>query len=97
MPRSAAARSRGLSRGKFLVGLDETREGARGFYDLAVPRKSSTRTPWTGICPCCRRSACPFIKIFNWLPERPEISAEVKRKWPGHLLSIRNPQSAIRN
>ena len=29
-----------LARGKFLVGLDEVREGARGFYDLAVPRKS---------------------------------------------------------
>ena len=29
-----------LANGKFLVGLDEVREGARGFYDLAVPRKS---------------------------------------------------------
>ncbi len=29
-----------LANGKFLAGLDETREGARGFYDLAVPRKS---------------------------------------------------------
>jgi ADP-heptose:LPS heptosyltransferase len=26
-----------LANGKFLVGLDEVREGARGFYDLAVP------------------------------------------------------------
>ena len=29
-----------LAHGKFLVGLDEVREGARGFYDIAVPRKS---------------------------------------------------------
>ncbi len=28
-----------LANGKKLVGLDEVREGARGFYDLAVPRK----------------------------------------------------------
>ena len=28
-----------LANGKMLVGLDEVREGARGFYDLAVPRK----------------------------------------------------------
>ena len=27
-----------LARGKFLIGLDEAREGARGFYDVAVPR-----------------------------------------------------------
>ena len=29
-----------LARGKFLIGLDEVREGARGFYDVAVPRQS---------------------------------------------------------
>ena len=29
-----------LARGNLLVGLDEAREGARGFYDLIVPRKS---------------------------------------------------------
>ena len=28
-----------LTRGKFLAGLDDTREGASGFYDLAVPRQ----------------------------------------------------------
>ena len=29
-----------LANGKFLIGLDEVREGARGFYDLAVRRAS---------------------------------------------------------
>ncbi len=29
-----------LANGKFLIGLDEVREGARGFYDIAVPRKN---------------------------------------------------------
>ena len=29
-----------LARGKFLIGLDEVREGARAFYDVVVPRKS---------------------------------------------------------
>ena len=29
-----------LARQDFFIGLDETREGARGFYDVAVPREN---------------------------------------------------------
>jgi len=43
-----------LANGKFLAGLDEAREGARGFYDIAVRRDSFTRTPRIGILPCSR-------------------------------------------
>ena len=71
-----------LTNGKCLVGLDETREGARGFYDLAVPRKSfhTHAVDWyLAVLPAL---GVPVHKNFNWLPERPEIAAEVKRKWP---------------
>ena len=71
-----------LARGKFLVGLDEAREGARGFYDLAVPRKSfhTHAVDWyLSVLPAL---GVPVHRNFEWLPERTEISAAVKTKWP---------------
>ena len=70
-----------LARGKFLVGLDEVREGARGFYDLAVPRKRfhSHAVDWyLSVLPPL---GVPVHKNFTWLPERPQIAADVDRKW----------------
>jgi lipopolysaccharide heptosyltransferase II len=70
-----------LARGKFLAGLDEAREGARGFYDVAVPRKSfhTHAVDWyLAVLPAL---GVPVHKDFCWLPERPEISAAVKSKW----------------
>jgi lipopolysaccharide heptosyltransferase II len=83
-----------LARGNFLVGLDEVREGARGFYDVAVPRKSfhTHAVDWyLSVLPAL---GVPVHKNFAWLPERPEIAAEVKRKWPGAFVSA--PHSALR-
>jgi len=73
-----------LARGKTLVGLDEVREGARGFYDLAVPRQSfhTHAVDWY-LC-VLPPLGVPVHKNFIWLPEHPEISAAVKRKWPDH-------------
>jgi heptosyltransferase I len=71
-----------LARGKFLVGLDEVREGARGYYDLAVPRKSfhTHAVDWyLSVLPAL---GVPVHRNFVWLPERPELAAEVRRKWP---------------
>ncbi len=71
-----------LASGKFLIGLDEPREGARGFYDVAV-RRASFRTHavdwYLAVLP---RLGVPVHTNFQWLPEKPEIAAEVKRKWP---------------
>jgi lipopolysaccharide heptosyltransferase I len=70
-----------LANGKFLVGLDEPREGARGFYDLAVRRASfhTHAADWyLAVLPALN---VPMHWNFEWLPERPAISAEVKRKW----------------
>src|SRR5471030_528590 len=71
-----------LANGKFLVGLDEVREGARGFYDLAVPRKSFHTHAVDWYLSVLPPLGVPVHKNFNWLPERPEISAAVKSKWP---------------
>ncbi len=81
-----------LARGKFLIGLDEAREGARGFYDVAVPRKSFHTHAVDWYLSVLPELGVPVHKNFNWLPERPAVAAEVKQKWPGE-----NSQFAIRN
>jgi heptosyltransferase I len=70
-----------LANGKFLVGLDEVREGARGFYDLAVPRKSFHTHAVDWYLSVLPPLGVPVYKNFNWLPERTEITATVKLKW----------------
>jgi len=84
-----------LARGKFLVGLDETREGARGFYDLAVPRKSfhTHAVDWyLAVLPAL---GVPVHENFQWLPERPEIAAEVKREWPAENSKLKTQNSKL--
>jgi lipopolysaccharide heptosyltransferase I len=71
-----------LTRGKFLIGLDEAREGASAFYDVAVPRPSfhTHAVDWyLAVLPAL---GVPVHKDFVWLPERPKISAAVKSRWP---------------
>ena len=71
-----------LARGKFLAGLDEVREGARGFYDLAVPRKSFHTHAVDWYLSVLPPLGVPVHNHFRWLPERPAIAAAVKKKWP---------------
>ena len=71
-----------LANGKFLIGLDETREGARGFYDLAVPRRSFHTHAVDWYLAVLPPLGVPVHPNFTWLPERPEIAAAVRNKWP---------------
>ena len=70
-----------LARGKTLIGLDEVREGARGFYDLAVPRKSFHTHAVDWYLSVLPPLGVPVHKNFTWLPERPQIADDVNRKW----------------
>jgi lipopolysaccharide heptosyltransferase II len=70
-----------LANGRHLVGLDEVREGARGFYDLAVPRASFHTHAVDWYLAVLPQLGVPVHEQFVWLPERPEIAAEVRRKW----------------
>jgi heptosyltransferase-1 len=70
-----------LANGKFLVGLDEVREGARGFYDLAVPRRNFHTHAVDWYLSVLPPLGVPVHKNFVCLPERPEIAAQVRRKW----------------
>ena len=92
-----------LANGKKLVGLDEVREGARAFYDLAVPRKSFHTHAVDWYLSVLPRLEVPVHHHFDWLPVRPAVANDVRRKWPdnpSHLLAApkRNPGgSALRS
>jgi heptosyltransferase-1 len=71
-----------LANGKLTIGLDESREGARAFYDLIVPRASyhTHAVDWyLGVLPLLK---VPVHWNFQWLPERPAVAAEIREKWP---------------
>jgi lipopolysaccharide heptosyltransferase II len=74
-----------LARGKFLIGLDDAREGARGFYDAIVARKNFHTHAVDWYLSVLPQLGVPVHKNFQWLPERPQIAAEVKRKWFSEL------------
>ena len=70
-----------LANGQFLIGLDEVREGARGFYDVAVRRASFHTHAVDWYLAVLPRLGVPVHKNFQWLPERPAVAAAVKSKW----------------
>jgi lipopolysaccharide heptosyltransferase I len=84
-----------LARGKFLVGLDEVREGARGFYDLAVPRKSFHTHAVDWYLSVLSQLNVPVHENFEWLPERPEIADDVQRKWPEANSKLKTKNSKL--
>lgn len=71
-----------LAQGDLLVGLDESREGARGFYDVAVPRASFHTHAVDWYLAVLQRLGVPVHRNFTWLPERMEVAAAVRTKWP---------------
>ena len=70
-----------LANGQFLIGLDEVREGARGFYDVAIRRASFHTHAVDWYLAVLPRLGVPVHKNFQWLPERPAIAAAVQSKW----------------
>lgn len=80
-----------LANGQLTVGLDEPREGARGFYDLIARRPSfhTHAVDWyLGVLPLL---GVPVATEFQWLPARPAAAARLREKWPidsAHWLAI---------
>ncbi len=71
-----------FANGKFLAGLDEIREGARGFYDVAAPRESFHTHAVDWYLSVLKPLGVPIDREFVWLPERPAVAAAVQAKWP---------------
>lgn len=71
-----------LANGQLTVGLDEPREGARGFYDLAAPRPSfhTHAVDWyLAVLPLL---GVPVHWNFQWIHEQPSVAAALRQKWP---------------
>lgn len=71
-----------LANGKLTIGLDESREGARAFYDLIVPRASYHTHAVDWYLAVLSLLKIPAHRNFNWLPERPAVAAKIREKWP---------------
>lgn len=70
-----------LANGKLTIGLDEPREGARGFYDLIIPRATGpvhAVDRYLAVLPALN---VPVDWNFTWLPERPAEAEAVRTKW----------------
>ena len=70
-----------LANGGLTIGLDDAREGARGFYDLAVRRPGFHTHAVDWYLEVLRQLGVPVHWDFTWLPVREAAAAAVKRKW----------------
>jgi len=70
-----------LANGRLLIGLDEPREGARGFYDLIAPRASFHTHAVDWYLGVLRTLGVPVHRNFTWLPQRPSVAAAIREKW----------------
>jgi lipopolysaccharide heptosyltransferase II len=70
-----------LANGNLTCGLDEPREGARGFYDIVVQRPSCHTHAVDWYLRVLPALGVPVHRNFNWLPERPDVAAMIRQKW----------------
>jgi heptosyltransferase I len=70
-----------LANGKLTIGLDDAREGARGFYDIAVPRPARRAHAVDWYLAVLERLGIPIHWSFEWLPRHARIADEVSTRW----------------
>lgn len=71
-----------LANGGYTIGLDDPREGARGFYDIAVPRRTPETHAVDWYLDVLPRLGVPVHQNFAWLPERPAVAQQIRERWP---------------
>ena len=71
-----------LANGDVTIGVDDPREGARGFYDIAVPRASHFTHAVDWYLSVLRVLGVPVHREFVWLPPRPGVAKQVRARWP---------------
>ena len=70
-----------LANGAYTIGMDDAREGARGFYDAIVQRPSYETHAVDWYLEVLRRLNVPVHHNFNWLPENPVTKVALELKW----------------
>jgi lipopolysaccharide heptosyltransferase II len=81
----ALARSGAVSwlvNGDRTIGLLDLREGASGFYDQAVPRRSYDTHAVDWYLDVLRALEVPVHWRFEWLPVRNSVREAIERQWP---------------
>jgi lipopolysaccharide heptosyltransferase II len=68
-----------LANGNLTIGVEDRREGASGFYDIAVPRPSPKTHAVDWYLAVLKALEIPVHKNFEWLPARAEIQCAVKK------------------
>lgn len=71
-----------LANGRLTVGLDEKREGARGFYDIFPPRPPAGTHAVDRYLDVLRLLRVPTDRAFEWMPVRESVRKSVERRWP---------------
>lgn len=71
-----------LSGSEFRAGVEDLREGAPAFYDLAVARPTPETHAVEWYLEVLRRLGVPTGRRFEWIPSRQGIQAAVRQKWP---------------
>ncbi len=70
-----------LANGGLTVGLDDAREGARGFYDVIVRRPSWHTHAVDWYLQVLPALGVPIDWNFEWLPARPAVMAALRQRW----------------
>ncbi len=70
-----------LANGSLTVGLDDPREGARGFYDVIVPRPSYDTHAVDWYLATLPPLGVPVHRGFTWLPARPRVAEAIRDRW----------------
>jgi lipopolysaccharide heptosyltransferase I len=70
-----------LANGKLTLGLDTPREGARGFYDLAIRRPSYHTHAVDWYLGALAAVGVPTDMDFEWIPERTDVAKRVRQTW----------------
>lgn len=82
-----------LANGGILIGVDDPREGAPGYYDIAVRRPSALTHAVDWYLETLKPLHVPVTCEFDWLPPRPQVALRVRERWPvdGSRWIILNP------
>lgn len=70
-----------LVNGALTVGLDDSREGAPGLYDVIVPRPAARRHAADWYLEVLRRLKIPLAPSINWMPAHPRVRERVQERW----------------
>jgi lipopolysaccharide heptosyltransferase I len=88
-----------VANGGLTIGLDEAREGARGYYDIIVRRPSWNTHAVDWYLEVLKQLSVPASVAFEWLPPRSQFQADVQSKWPkdGHKRILIQPGARWEN